>query len=113
MGISCHNLGALRGAVESDWVDVVLARINYAGVNMDADPARVVPLLERLYTSGKAVYGMKTLGCGSLAGQARTALEYVLALGTVHAITVGTSKAEHLDQNLRLVEELAPQHPMG
>ena len=112
VGVSCHGLGALRAAAETDWAQVVLARINYAGVNMDGKPSQVAPLLERLYAAGKAVYGMKVLGCGRLAGEARTAIEYVFQLGTVHAITIGTSSREHLDRNAALVEELAPRYPL-
>jgi aryl-alcohol dehydrogenase-like predicted oxidoreductase len=112
VGVSCHGLGALSAAAETAWAEVVLARINFAGVNMDADPAKVVPVIERLYASGKAVYGMKVLGCGRLAKDARTAIQYVLQLGTVHAITIGTSKREHLYENVKLVEELAPQNPL-
>jgi aryl-alcohol dehydrogenase-like predicted oxidoreductase len=55
---------------------------------------------------------MKVLGCGRLAQDARAAIQYVLQLGTVHAMTIGISRQEHLQQNVRLVEELAPQYPM-
>jgi aryl-alcohol dehydrogenase-like predicted oxidoreductase len=113
VGVSCHSLGALRAASECDWVDVVLVRINYAGINMDGDPEQVVPLIERLYAAGKAVYGMKVLGVGRLADDARAAMRYVLGLGTVHALTIGTSRQDHLRQNVRLMEELAPSHPLS
>jgi predicted aldo/keto reductase-like oxidoreductase len=83
-----------------------------AGVNMDAPPSRMVPVIESLYTSGKAVYGMKVLGCGQLMGKARAAIQYVFQLGVVHAITIGISKREQLFENVRLVEELAPQCPL-
>lgn len=106
VGFSCHSLGALRAAVETPWVDVVLARINYAGVNMDAPPADVVPILAKLYTAGKALYGMKVLGCGALKREARNAIEYVLRLGMVHAFTIGMTNIAQLDENVRLVEEL-------
>jgi predicted aldo/keto reductase-like oxidoreductase len=112
VGVSCHSLDALRAAAETDWTEVVLVRINSAGVSMDGHPSKVVPVIERLYRSGKAVYGMKVLGCGQLAAEPRAAMRYVLQLGTVHAVTIGTSKREHLHQNLRLVEELAPQYPL-
>ncbi len=112
VGVSCHGLGPLRTAVETDWVEVALVRINYAGVNMDGSPAEVVPVIERMYKSGKAVYGMKVLGCGRLANDARSAIEYVFKLGTVHAITIGTSSQDQLFQNLEPVEELAPQYPL-
>lgn len=111
VGISCHNFSALREAAESDWVDVVLARINFAGVNMDAPPEDVVPVLKKLYDSGKAVCGMKVLGCGQLAHSAGAAIEYVLKLGTVHAMTIGTSSREQLDQNAEIFKSLAPRYP--
>jgi len=112
VGISSHNLGALQRAATSDWVDIVLARINYAGTNMDAEPERVVPVLRELYDAGKAVYGMKVLGRGSLAGHARQAIDFVLGLGTVEAITIGTTTQAQLTENIQLVEELAPLYPL-
>lgn len=111
VGVSCHGLGPLRAAAASDWVEAALVRINYAGVNMDGSPSEVVPILEKMYKDGKAVYGMKVLGAGKLADDARRAVEYVFQLGTVYAITIGTSTREQLDQNLELVEELAPLYP--
>ncbi len=112
VGFSCHGLGALRVAVEVPWVDVVLVRINHAGVNMDASPTRVVPVIEELYAAGKAIYGMKVLGCGALKGNVRSAIEYVLRLGTLHAFTIGMTSAAQLEENVRLVEELAPKYPL-
>jgi len=113
VGVSCHGLGPLRAAAETDWAEVVLARINPAGVHMNASPSEMVPVIERLYASGRAVYGMKVLGCGQLVRKARAAIQYVLKLGVVHAITIGISRREHLDENVRLVEELAPQYPLN
>ncbi|MBN2392675.1 MAG: aldo/keto reductase [Anaerolineae bacterium] len=112
VGFSCHGLGALRAAVEVPWVDVVLVRINHAGVNMDAQPLDVAPVIEKLYAAGKAVYGMKVLGCGALKSNVRNAIEYVLRLGTVHAFTIGMTNVAQLEENVRLVEELTPQYPL-
>jgi aryl-alcohol dehydrogenase-like predicted oxidoreductase len=112
VGVSCHSLGALNAAAQTDWTEVVLARINRAGVNMDASPTVVEPLIERLYTGGKAAYGMKVLGCGQLAGDVRAAIQYVFQLGTVYALNIGTSQHEQLVENLRLVEEFTPQYPL-
>jgi aryl-alcohol dehydrogenase-like predicted oxidoreductase len=112
VGVSCHGVGALRTAAETDWAEVVLARINFAGESMDGHPDDVVPVLKKLHASGKAVYGMKVLGCGKLAKDARAAIEYVLQLGTVYAVTIGISRREHLDENVKLVEELTPLYPV-
>ena len=112
VGVSCHGYRSLCTAADTDWAEVVLVRINHAGVNMDASPSEITPVIERMYASGKAVYGMKVLGCGELAHDPRAAIRYVLQLGTVHALTIGTSNHEQLLENLRLVEELAPQFPL-
>ena len=112
VGVSCHDFGAFCAAAGTDWVEVVLARINFDGVHMDADPADVVPLLERMYADGKAIYGMKVLGCRNLVKHARKAIQYVFGLGCVHAVTIGTSRKGHLRQNLKLVEEITPKFPL-
>ncbi|MCX7682164.1 MAG: aldo/keto reductase, partial [Anaerolineae bacterium] len=112
LGVSCHSLEALEAAAVTDWVEVVLARINRAGVHMDASPVKVVPVIEKLYAAGKAVYGMKVLGCGQLAREARAAIKYVLSLGVVHSIVIGITRREQLVEHVRLVEELAPHYPL-
>jgi aryl-alcohol dehydrogenase-like predicted oxidoreductase len=112
VGVSCHGLGPLRAAAETAWAEVVLVRINPAGVNMDASPAEVAPIIEQLYASGKAVYGMKVLGCGQLTARARTAMRYVFDLGVVHSIVVGISRRQHLLENVKLAEDLAPHSPL-
>lgn len=112
VGVSCHSLSALRAALTCDWAQVVLARINYAGQNMDASPAEVVPVLNDLYRAGKAVYGMKVLACGRLIQDVRKAIRYVLELRTVYALTIGTSSLAQLEENVRLMEELSPQFPL-
>jgi aryl-alcohol dehydrogenase-like predicted oxidoreductase len=112
VGVSCHGLRALRAAAEIDWPDVVMVRINPNGVNMDAAPSKVVPLIEKMYTAGKAIYGMKILGAGRLTGQARASIKYVFQLGVVHAITIGISHREHLYQDVKLVEKFASRYPL-
>ncbi len=112
VGVSCHGLGALRTAAETPWAEVVLARINYAGTNMDDKPEKVTPIIQQMYASGKAVYGMKVLGCGNLRHDPSKAIAYVLNLGTVYAMTIGTSSVSQLQENVDLVNKLAPQFPL-
>lgn len=112
VGVSCHDFGAFCTAAESDWVEVVLARINYAGVSMDANPSDVVPVIRKMHESGKAVYGMKVLGCGKLTKNPEKAIDYVFSLGTVQAITIGMTEREQLSQNVRWVEEMSARYPI-
>ena len=112
VGISCHGLGAMRTAAETEWLDVILARINHAGVNMDGSVPEVVPILEKLHAANKAVYAMKVLGVGELADDVRGAIGYVLDLGTVHSLALGITSRAELLEDVRLVEELGPGRPM-
>lgn len=112
VGFSCHGLGALQAAVDNPWPDIVFVRINYAGVNMDGRPEEVVPVIDQLYASGIGLYAMKVLGCGKLTGDVRRAFEWALSLGTVHALSIGTTSIAQLETNVALMEELAPRHPL-
>jgi aryl-alcohol dehydrogenase-like predicted oxidoreductase len=106
VGVSCHALDALHRAVSSDWVDVVLARINHAGAAMDGSPQEVAPVLAELAQAGKAVYGMKILGCGQLLNDKHRAIDYVFGLGSVQAVTIGMTSPEQLIENVHLVDAI-------
>jgi len=106
VGISNHSLAALEGAARTNWTDVVMARINLAGIEMDAKPEKVEPVLAALHAEGKAVLGMKVLGVGRLDDDVRGAVDYVFGLGTVHAITIGMRSLEELAVNIRIVGEM-------
>jgi aryl-alcohol dehydrogenase-like predicted oxidoreductase len=99
-GVSCHDLGALKAAASSEWVDVDLARLNPAGVQMDAAPARVIPVLEEMKRKGKGVIGMKILGAGALRGRVNQALEYALAQEVLDCFTIGVQSRDELEDLL-------------
>lgn len=88
-GVSCHDFGALKAAAASDWVDVDLARLNPAGVAMDADVRSVVDVLRTMKQKKKGVIGMKILGAGRLRGRADEALQYALAQDVLDCFTIG------------------------
>jgi 1-deoxyxylulose-5-phosphate synthase len=94
-GTSCHTLGALKAAAASPWVQVDLARINPAGVIMDADPQTVIAVLRQMKAAGKGVIGMKILGEGRLRARLDECLQYALSLDCVDCFTIGAeSRAE-------------------
>jgi 1-deoxyxylulose-5-phosphate synthase len=97
-GVSCHTLAALELAAETDWVDIDLARINPAGIAMDAAPETVIPVLTRMKTAGKGVIGMKILGEGRLANQLDMAISHAVALSCIDAFTIGFTSNTQLDQ---------------
>jgi aryl-alcohol dehydrogenase-like predicted oxidoreductase len=102
-GVSCHTLDALKTAAATDWVQVDLARINPAGVAMDADPATVLGVLKQMKAKGKGIIGMKILGAGKLRGKADECLQFALAQEVVDCFTIGSeSREEMLDLTKRI-----------
>jgi 1-deoxyxylulose-5-phosphate synthase len=105
VGMSSHGLDALKTAAEHPWVDVILARLNYAGVHMDGTPAEVLPLIHRALDAGKGIIGMKVLGCGDLVEDPRKAITWAFASGRVHALTIGPTADGQMEECAALVAE--------
>jgi len=102
-GVSCHTLEALKTAAANPWVQVDLARINPAGVAMDADPKTVIGVLRQMKAAGKGVIGMKILGAGRLRNRADECLQFALALDCVDCFTIGSeSRQEFADLSNRI-----------
>jgi aryl-alcohol dehydrogenase-like predicted oxidoreductase len=102
-GVSCHTLGALKTAAKEPWVEVDLARINPAGVAMDADPPTVLAVLRQMKQSGKGIIGMKILGAGRLRNRADEALQYALALDCVDCFTIGSESRLEMEGLLQKI----------
>jgi aryl-alcohol dehydrogenase-like predicted oxidoreductase len=102
-GVSCHTLEALEAASNSDWVQIDFARINPAGVIMDAEVPTVVKILKKLHDYGKGVVGMKIFGAGRLADKKAECLRYVLNLECVDAFTIGQRSLDELNDLIRSI----------
>jgi aryl-alcohol dehydrogenase-like predicted oxidoreductase len=105
VGISCHDLGAIKVAATHPWTDVILARINNVGKTalMDAAPEEVAPVLKQARANGKVVLGMKIFGAGALTKpeQRDASLKYVWQNQLVDAITVGMLRPTEVDDTLK------------
>ena len=102
-GVSCHDLGALKVAADSDWVEVDLARLNPAGVQMDADPATVISVLRTMKQRGKGIIGMKILGAGALRNKVDESLQYALAQDVLDCFTIGAEKPAEFQDLLKRI----------
>ncbi|MFN3323921.1 MAG: aldo/keto reductase [Bryobacteraceae bacterium] len=102
-GVSCHTLDALKTAARTPWVQVDLARINPAGVAMDADPETVLGVLRQMKAAGKGIIGMKILGAGKLRNRADECLQYALALDCVDCFTIGAESRQEMEDLLRKI----------
>jgi aryl-alcohol dehydrogenase-like predicted oxidoreductase len=105
VGVSCHDFGAFQTAARTDWVEVVLARVNYAGKHMDAGPDQVVPVIEKMHAAGKGVYGMKVVGAGDLGKDARGAIRFLMGLSCVDAFVIGMMSEAQVLENIGLIGE--------
>lgn len=105
IGMSCHDLGALKTVAAADWIDVVLARINYDGTKMDAGPDEVVPVLEDIHNAGKGVLAMKVVGQGDLHESVPKSIRFAMGLSCVDALVIGMIDEAQVRQNVSLVNE--------
>jgi aryl-alcohol dehydrogenase-like predicted oxidoreductase len=109
VGVSNHDLGALRTTVQEPWVQIVLARYNPLGQSMEAAPEVVLPLLQQMHADGKAIYGMKVMAVGAMRGRTREAMRFQLDAGCMDAFTIGMESRAEVDENVDTLEQLL--HP--
>ena len=105
VGVSCHDLGALKVAAANPWVDVIFARVNNKCGKQyvtDGSVEEVSAALKLARQNGKAVVGMKVFGAGKLTKpeQKDASLSYVFNNGLVDAITIGMKTPEEVDDTL-------------
>lgn len=105
VGVSCHDLGAIKQAAVHPWVDIILARINHKGdkeFGMDGSVEEVSQALRQARTGGKAVVGMKIFGGGTLVQphEMDASLEYVLKGRFVDALTIGMTTPLQIDDTI-------------
>ena len=99
VGISCHHIDALREAAVSPWVDVIMARLNPFGTNMDDTPEIVNQALATAKANGKGIVNMKVFGNGENVTEAERerSLNFVLKEGNIHCLTLGLESIEQMD----------------
>jgi aryl-alcohol dehydrogenase-like predicted oxidoreductase len=105
VGVSCHSLDALAKAAEFPWVDVILARLNPFGTNMDADPATVNAILAKAKRNGKGVIGMKIFGEGKHVTdeERERSIKFAVTEGNIHCMTLGLESIAQMDDAIERV----------
>jgi predicted aldo/keto reductase-like oxidoreductase len=109
VGVSCHGMAPLKAAVDCDWIDVDLARINPVGGNagrMDGSPDEVAACLKAMHAKGKGIIGMKILAEGTLKTEEKQieSLRYVLGLGCLSCFVIGFESEQQIDQIMQRIE---------
>jgi len=115
-GVSCHSLPALQRAVEIDFVDVHLVRINPQGAwvdtrrtdtwNAKSDPSNVVPVMEqmaRMRDKGRGIIGMKLIGNGDFTNpeDREKSIRFVMQSGLTDAVTIGFKNEAEIDEAIK------------
>ncbi|MDR1886521.1 MAG: aldo/keto reductase [Prevotellaceae bacterium] len=105
VGVSCHNIDALAEAAVNPWTDVVLARINPFGTNMDAAPDVVNETLKKAQQNGKGVVGMKIFGEGKHISETEReqSIGFAVTQGNIHCMTLGLESESQLDDAVERV----------
>jgi predicted aldo/keto reductase-like oxidoreductase len=111
-GVSCHTLPALKRAVELDWVDVHLVRINPQGALMDtpneswnarSDASHVPAVMEQLKLmreKKRGVIGMKLIGEGRFVDpeEREKAIRFVMQSDVTDAVVIGFKSEAEIDE---------------
>jgi predicted aldo/keto reductase-like oxidoreductase len=109
-GASAHGLLPLRDFPGNKWLDVALLRINHDGTRMDTlgpenvdatgNVGEVTRHISTIHGQGTGVLGMKLVGEGRFTSpeQREKALQYVMGLGTVDAVTIGYKNTAEIDE---------------
>lgn len=107
VGVSCHDLGALKVAATHDWVDVIFSRINNQGAKMDGTPEVISAVLKQARANGKHVVGMKIFGEGTFktSEERDASLKYVFGNELVDSITIGMLTQGEIDNSIQRVNK--------
>ncbi|MDR0395229.1 MAG: aldo/keto reductase [Tannerella sp.] len=105
VGVSCHNIDALREAAVNPWVDIIMARINPFGANMDGTPEEIRTILATAKENGKGVIGMKIFGEGKHITDAEReqSIRFALTEGNLHCMTLGLESIAQMDDAIERV----------
>jgi aryl-alcohol dehydrogenase-like predicted oxidoreductase len=121
-GASVHGLLPLRDFPGNKWLDVALLRVNHDGTRMDtlgpenADATgsvdEVTRQLAAIHGQGTGVLGMKLVGEGRFTSpeQRQKAIDYVMKLGTVDAVTIGYKNTAEVDEAIERMNRALNQN---
>jgi predicted aldo/keto reductase-like oxidoreductase len=115
-GVSCHTLPALRAAVETDWTEVHLVRVNPQGRFIDGsvqqpwnagglDVAPVVAELKNMRAKNRGIIGMKICGNGSFvdAADREKSIRFAMSRPELDAVVIGFKTTDEIDEAIKRI----------
>ncbi|MDR1484056.1 MAG: aldo/keto reductase [Planctomycetaceae bacterium] len=110
-GVSTHSNAAVECAARTDWCDVIHARLNSEGMNMDGAKdnaeSRVkesVKAVKAAHNAGKGVIAIKILGEGKMSKDAqlrKKSTKFINGLDCVDVMIAGFTEKQHVDEFLQ------------
>jgi len=115
-GVSCHSLPALKRAVELDWVDVHLVRVNPQGAHMDtprtdtwnaeSNASHVPAVMEQIKLmrdKGRGIIGMKIIGNGDFTRpeDREKSIRFAMQCGLLDCVTIGLKSPAEIDEAIQ------------
>lgn len=110
-GCSCHSLPALRAAVESDWTQVHLVRVNPQGQHTDGveqevwnlsthDINPVLDELKNMHAKNRGVIGMKICGNGDFVKpeDREKSIRFAMSRPEINAVVIGFKNKSEIDE---------------
>ena len=116
-GVSCHSLPGLTRAVQSDWVEVHLVRVNPQGAHIDT-PAEtwnaksdeshlpaVMAQVKEMRAKGRGIIGMKLIGDGDFTkpDDREKSIRFALQCGLLDSVVVGCKSPAEIDEAIARV----------
>ncbi|HWD90991.1 MAG TPA: aldo/keto reductase [Verrucomicrobiae bacterium] len=118
-GVSCHTLAALRNAVDSNWTEVHLVRINPQGRYMDGvksawgpdssvDVNPVVEQIKTMHAKGHGVIGMKIFGNGDFKnpGDREKSIRFAMSKPEINAVVIGFTAPPQIDETIQRMNRI-------
>ncbi|GAB4115633.1 MAG: aldo/keto reductase [Candidatus Caldatribacteriota bacterium] len=111
IGISTHDVGAVKRAIEIEEVDVIFPIINLLGMGITGGNLQdMIRLIGEAEKAGKGVYAMKALAGGHLIDRLEEALNFVRNIRGISSVAVGMLNLQELELNIAIFndEKLSP-----
>ncbi len=97
VGISCHTVSAVEGALKYPEIEIIHPLFNRRGIGIrDGTPRQMLEAVEKAVERDIGIYAMKPLGGGHLIQEAEKALQFVLSQNSIHSVAVGMQSREEL-----------------
>ncbi len=97
VGISCHTIAAVEGALKYPEIEIIHPLVNIRGIGIrDGTVDQMLDILRKAGEKDIGIYAMKPLGGGHLIKQSEEAFGFVLSHSFINSVAVGMQSRDEL-----------------